>query len=134
MKNSKKYSEVKSKVKQILEFTDANYNMNILEYSYAFLEGKNYPKPIIEVLHSTGAYWIWWRNQFAIADMFFFNVYTVFDWHLYTDAELLNQYKNCHIQIQAYPGRIIERIQRMQTIHTLVQQKKQIWTENIKNN
>jgi hypothetical protein len=113
-----KHLTYKGDVKRLLDLSEDTYNMNILEFSYSFLEYKGYSVPVIEILHSTPSYWIWWRNQFAIADMMFLNVHAVFDFHRYPLAMQIDQYKSCHIGINAFPSRIIEKINKVQVVKT----------------
>lgn len=111
-----RYLKIKTKVKKVLDLSEEQYQSNVLEFSYAFLEHKNYTKSIIDTLHQTQGYWIWWRNQFGIADMMFLNLYSVFDWHSNSLRLLRSQYWSCHIGIKAYPSRLIEKIDKQNSL------------------
>ncbi len=120
-----RYSENKEPVLKLLEINEEVYQNNVLEFSYAFLEHKNYAKPIIEELHQMSGYWTWWRNQFAIADLHFLNVHSVFNWDIYPLEMQRDLYGSCHIGIQAYPSRLIEKIDKgIQLKRTLKQYEK----------
>lgn len=106
----------KADVMNLLGLDEAAYDMNVLEYSYLFLELKGYNSVVIENLHQTGSYWVWWRNQFAIADAFFLNIYKVFKMQKYSRATLRGIYGHCHVNSNIFPGSIIVKINKKNTI------------------
>lgn len=95
---------------KMLGFDADTYDMNILEYSYQFLEAKGYSEMVIQELHQCPAYWIWWRNQFAIADALFINIQNVFKMAHHSRLQLLDTYRKCHVNSIIFPGKIIEKI------------------------
>ncbi len=107
---------IRKEVMRLLGLSEEQYYLNVLEYSYDFLQAKGYNVAVVDVLHQTPAYWVWWRNQFGIADMFFLNSCRVFALNRYSPAQLHEFYKQSHVGIMAFPGTLVEKIQQLQTI------------------
>jgi hypothetical protein len=103
--------KVKKQILSILKITEEQYNMNILDFSYDFLTQKDYPGPVIQILHQTQGYWAWWRNQFDIADLFFLSCCSLYGWDQGTLEFIRHAYKTTHITIKAYPSRLVEKIE-----------------------
>jgi len=104
------YKQYKQDVMLRLNINEAQYNMNILEYSYEYLEYKGYDVDIINELHQMPGYWVWWKNQFAIADLLFLNSVAIFNSNLTTPEQYIERYRACHITIIAFPGSLVEKL------------------------
>jgi len=105
----KSNQDIQIEVQRILKINAQEYDMNILDYSFDYLEKKGFLE-ITPVLHSMRGYWIWWRNQFIICDAMFLNHYKAFNWQRYGCERLNAIYYQIHVGIKAYPSRIIEKI------------------------
>lgn len=102
--------DIRKEAQRILKLTDAEYDMQILDYSFDFLQRKGLAE-IAPTLHTMRAYWIWWRNQFTICDAVFINHYKVFRWQRYDCERLHAVYYEIHTGLKAYPSRILEKIE-----------------------